>query len=200
MTDNLASPPADPYALYSHWQVAAREAKLLEPQAAALATIGADGAPAVRMVLLKGQAHVGFDFCTNFESRKAQELAADARAALVVWWDRVHRQVRVEGLVQRLSDDESDRYHRRRPRASQVSAWASPQSRAIESRDALVSKVQEIGARFKGEDVPRPPFWGCYRLFPERIEFWQGRENRLHDRVVYVAAGADGWRIERLAP
>lgn len=200
MTDNLAAPPQDPFTLFRHWQAAARAAEHVEPQAAALATVGEGGAPAVRMVLLKGHAGVGFDFCTNFESRKAREIAADSRGALVVWWDRVHRQVRVEGRIERLPDADSDHYHERRPRGSQVSAWASPQSAVIESRESLEQAVKEIESRFGSEDVPRPPFWGCYRLIPASIEFWQGRDNRLHDRVRYAAAGAGQWRIERLAP
>ena len=167
-----------------------------------LATLAADGAPSARIVYLRGVDARGFLFFSNFESRKGREIAADPRASLVFLWPRLHRQVRVEGTIARASDAESDGYFAGRPRGSQIGAWASPQSQPLRDRAELEARVREIEARFPGQ-VPRPPFWGGYRLAPLALEFWQGRESRLHDRLRYArtsGAPAADWSITLLAP
>ena len=172
-----------------------------EPDATAfaLATADASGAPSVRMVLLKAVNAAGFVFFTNYESRKARELAANPRAALCFYWPTLGVQVRVEGVVERVTAAESDAYFATRPRESQLAAWASRQSRPLASPDALREGFERTGARFAGQPVPRPPVWGGYRVHPQRIEFWHSGEHRLHDRILYTRAG-EGWRIERLFP
>jgi pyridoxamine 5'-phosphate oxidase len=190
----------DPVVQFGRWFDDANAANLVEPSAMTLATAGADGIPSARMVLLRGVDQRGFVFYTNYESRKAAELAANPRAALVFWWGELQRQVRVEGRVQRTSHEESAAYFRTRPPGSRLGAWASPQSRVIPSRTVLDERVAELEARHPDGDLPLPPFWGGYRLVPEVIELWQGRPNRLHDRLRYTRAPGGGWRIERLAP
>ncbi len=188
----------DPIVQFDRWW---REAEAAgEPEAAAmtLATLGADGSPSARIVYLRSIDARGFVFFTNYASRKGREAAADPRASLVFLWPRLHRQVRVEGRVERASAAESDGYFAGRPRGSQIGAWASPQSEPIASRDELEQRVREIEGRFPAE-VPRPPFWGGLRVAPHALEFWQGRESRLHDRLRYERA-VQGWRITRLAP
>jgi len=188
----------DPLAQFSAWyEEAARE--LTQPDAVALATADADGAPSARMVLLKSWDERGFVFFTNYDSRKGAELAANPRAALIAYWDPLHRQVRAEGAVFKVSGGESDRYFASRPRPSQLAAHASAQSAPLADRGELEAAVRLLEAEFAGRDVPRPPFWGGYRLAPRAIEFWQHRENRLHDRLVYRRDGG-GWRLVRLAP
>lgn len=167
--------------------------------AVALATADASGRPAVRMVLLKGIDARGFVFYTNHESRKARDLAENPRAALCFHWATAAEQLRAEGQVERVSDAESDAYFASRPRGSQIGAWASQQSATLGSREELLDRVREVEERFAGKEVPRPPFWGGYRLLPERIEIWQGQPSRLHDRVLYTCEG-DGWRVTRLYP
>jgi pyridoxamine 5'-phosphate oxidase len=189
----------DPVAQFGRWFDDAHAAGLVEPSAMALATAGADGVPSARMVLLRGVDQRGFVFYTNYESRKAAELAANPRAALVFWWGELQRQVRVEGPVERTSREESAAYFRTRPPGSRLSAWASPQSRVIPDRAVLDERVAELAARHPDGDVPLPPFWGGYRLVPEVVELWQQRPNRLHDRLRYTRTPG-GWRIERLAP
>ncbi|HZI39806.1 MAG TPA: pyridoxamine 5'-phosphate oxidase [Acidimicrobiia bacterium] len=166
--------------------------------AVAVATASAEGEPSVRMVLLKGVDQHGFAFYTNYDSAKARDLAANPRAALCFFWPP-DRQVRVSGPVEVIEPEESARYWRNRPRASQLSAWASRQSQVVESREALEQRVAELEARFGDGEVPPPPFWGGYRLVPEVIEFWHHREDRLHDRIRYRRE-SEGWAIERLAP
>ena len=166
----------------------------------ALGTCDAAGRPSVRIVLLKGLDARGFAFYTNLESRKGRELAANPRAALTFWWDVLERQVRIEGSVERVADDEADRYHASRPRGSRLAAWASPQSEPIPGREVLVERQADADARHPGEVVPRPPFWGGFRVVPERIEFWQGRPDRLHDRIRFEREPGGSWRRERLAP
>jgi pyridoxamine 5'-phosphate oxidase len=189
---------ADPVRQFGSWYGEAQAAGVAQPDAAALATTGPEGQPSVRMVLVKGHDGRGFPFFTNYESRKADELAANPRAALAFYWQPLHRQVRIEGAVERLPEKESAAYFSTRPRGSQVAAWASPQSRLVASRTELDRLYADTDARFAG-DVPPPPHWGGYRVLATAIEFWQGRENRFHDRIRYELAG-DGWIRHRLAP
>lgn len=190
----------DPHVQFDAWFAEAAAAGVTAPEQMALATAGADGKPSVRMVLLKGHDARGFVFYTNHTSRKALELEANPWAAVTLHWEIQARQVRVEGGVERVGDEESLAYFHTRPRASQVSAWASPQSRRVSGRDELDRRVAEIEERFDGEDVlPLPSFWGGYRIVAAAIEFWQGQPNRLHDRVRYDLDGA-AWQRERLGP
>jgi pyridoxamine 5'-phosphate oxidase len=169
------------------------------PEAMAIATAGPDGAPSVRMVLLKGFDERGFVFFTGYGSRKGRELAANGRAALLLYWDPLGRQIRIEGAVERTSPEESERYFSSRPRASQIAALASDQSQPLDSRDELDSRVTELDEELAGREVPLPLEWGGFRLVPDIFEFWQHRENRLHDRLRYRREN-DGWTIVRLAP
>ena len=190
---------ADPVVQFGRWFEQAEQAGLLEPHAMTLATATADGRPSARMVLLRGFDERGFCFYSNYESRKAAELAANPRAALVFWWDKLERQVRIEGTVERTSRAESEAYFTSRPPGSQLSAAASPQSRVVPDRAVLERRVAELATAVPDGHVPLPDFWGGYRLAHEVVEFWQGRPNRLHDRLRYRRVG-DAWRIERLAP
>jgi pyridoxamine 5'-phosphate oxidase len=187
----------DPFRQFADWFAQARASGVRVPEAAALATATPDGMPSVRMVLVKAVDEPGFVFYSNYESRKGSELAQNARAALLFHWERLGRQVRVEGSVQRIAAEESAAYVRSRPLASQLSALASPQSRVIESRAWLERRVAELASQ--GEPAP-PDWWGGFRLAPERFEFWQHREDRLHDRLLYARAPGGAWRLERLAP
>jgi pyridoxamine 5'-phosphate oxidase len=190
---------ADPVVQFGRWFEQAEQAGLLEPTAMTLATATPDGRPSARMVLLRGFDERGFCFYTNYESRKGVELAANPRAALVFWWGELERQVRIEGPVAPTSRAESEAYFHSRPPGSQLSAAASPQSRVIQDRAVLERRVAELATGSAAGQVPLPDFWGGYRLTHEVVEFWQGRPNRLHDRLRYRRAG-DGWKIERLAP
>ncbi|HEV2901965.1 MAG TPA: pyridoxamine 5'-phosphate oxidase [Gaiellaceae bacterium] len=189
----------DPAAQFRRWYAEA-EAALQMPEAVALATADAEGHPSVRMVLAKGLDDRGFKFHTGHGSRKARELAANGRAALLFYWAPLGRQVRIEGPVERVPDEESERYFRTRPRDGQIAAWASSQSEVIGSRDELDARVREYEREFEGKDAPLPPHWGGYRLQPETWEFWQHRDSRLHDRFRYSRQDDGGWTIERLAP
>jgi pyridoxamine 5'-phosphate oxidase len=190
---------ADPVVQFGRWFEQAQHAGLLEPTAMTLATATPDGRPSARMVLLRGFDERGFCFYTNYQSRKGVELAANPRAALVLWWDKLERQVRIEGRVERTSHAESEAYFASRPPGSQLSAAASPQSRVIEDRAVLERRVTELATTLPDGRLPLPEFWGGYRLVPEVVEFWQGRPNRLHDRLRYRRTG-DTWKLERLAP
>jgi pyridoxamine 5'-phosphate oxidase len=183
------------------WYDEAVAAGVAEPNAMALATASPDGVPSVRIVLLKGIDSRGVQFFTNYESRKGRDLEANPRAAATLYWQPQHRAVRVEGTVERLAEEESDAYFSSRPRGSRLGAWASRQGSPIPARDVLETALADAAERFPGDDVPRPAYWGGYRLVPLALELWQGRPNRLHDRVHWVreSEGA-AWREERLSP
>ncbi len=190
----------DPFGQFLNWMRDATEAGLVEPNAMSLATVDADGRPALRTVLLKGFDERGFVFYTNLESRKAKHMAARPEVSLLFPWLPLHRQVAVNGRAERVSVAEAMAYFATRPFASQLGAWASPQSEVISTRALLEMKWEEAKRRFREGHIPMPVFWGGYRVVPQTVEFWQGREHRLHDRILYTR-GADGnWAIARLAP
>lgn len=193
--------PDDPFLLFDRWFRQARDAGLYLHEAMTLATATPDGAPSAREVLLKGYGPGGFVFFTNYESRKAAELEMNPRAALLLHWAALHRQVRIEGPVTRTTTAESEAYHASRPRGSRIAAWASPQSAPIDSRAELEQRFRQKDDEFRGADVPLPPFWGGYRVRPDRIEFWQGRANRMHDRLLFRReAEGTAWELVRLSP
>jgi pyridoxamine 5'-phosphate oxidase len=190
----------DPVRQFQTWFAQALDAKLPEPNAMTLATVDAEGRPSARIVLIKGVDERGFVFFTNYDSRKGRELLANPAASLLFHWIELERQVRIEGRVEKTSDEESDAYYASRPLGSRIGAWASDQSQPLESREALEAREREMVAKY-GDAPPRPPHWGGYRLVPDAIEFWQGRPSRLHDRIVYTRGDAGApWRIARLAP
>ncbi len=190
----------DPFRQFALWFEQAGPAGVREPEAVALATASPDGSPSVRMVLVKSVDEHGFVFYSNHASRKGRELAANPSAALLFHWDPLGRQVRVEGSVERVSDEETAAYVHSRPRASQISALASPQSETVASREALEQRVAVLEARYAGTELPLPTGWGGFRLTPHVFEFWQQRHDRLHDRLLYRRDDSDRWTIERLAP
>lgn len=194
-----AADDADPIDLFRAWFSAAEESGLLLPESTALATATPDGVPSVRMVLLKEVDERGFVFFTNYESRKADELEANPHAALCFHWAVLQRQVRVNGQVERVSAEESYAYFASRGKGSRIGAWASKQSRPLPEREKLEQRVAEYGSTFKGDDVPLPPHWGGYLIRPSQIEFWQGRADRLHDRLVFTRSGT-GWTTKHLYP
>ncbi|WP_354683945.1 pyridoxamine 5'-phosphate oxidase [Cupriavidus necator] len=197
LSENDVAP--DPMSQFKRWFDEAVTAKLPEPNAMTLATVSADGQPSARIVLLKGIDDSGFTFFTNYESRKGLDLAANPRAALLFHWVQLERQVRVEGYVEKVTDDESDAYFASRPLGSRVGAWASEQSREVPGRDVLEQRELEYRSKY-GENPPRPPYWGGYRLVPTAMEFWQGRPSRLHDRIAYRLQRGGIWQIVRLSP
>ena len=189
----------DPVERFQEWFREAEQAGVDVPEAMMLATADADGAPSARLVLLKGADDEGFVFYSGYVSRKAAELDQNPRAALVFYWRPLGKQVRVEGRVERVSDGESAAYFATRPRGSQLAAWASQQSRPLASREELERRYAELEREYEGQEVPRPPHWGGFRLRPDAIEFWEHRENRLHDRFRYSRA-REGWTVELLSP
>jgi pyridoxamine 5'-phosphate oxidase len=191
---------ANPFGQFQHWYDDAVEHGELQPDAMTVATAAADARPSARLVLLRGVDERGFAFFTNRDSRKGRELAANPFVALVLHWPAVARQVRATGTVTQVDDAESDAYWFNRPRASRLSAWASEQSEVVGDREELEARVRELTARFAGGDVPRPAWWGGYRVVPDEIEFWQHREDRLHDRLRYTRLEGGGWRVDRLQP
>jgi len=198
-TPSTSADPADPL---TELAALLARAALTEPEAgtaATLATADAGGRPAARVVLIKQMDRRGLVFFTNHDSRKGRELRQNPQAALCFWWPTLERQVRIEGRVTRLPETESDAYFRSRPRGSQIGAWASRQSAPLGQRAALLAEVRALEARFAGAEVPRPPFWGGYRLEPDRIEFWEGREDRLHERRLHIRQG-DAWTSQHLYP
>jgi len=189
----------DPFALFDEWLAEARTSEINDPEAMALATADASGQPSVRMVLLKGHGPDGFVFYTNEQSAKGEDLAANPRAALLFHWKSLRRQVRVEGKVERVPDAQADVYFATRARDSQLGAWASDQSRRLDSRQTFESRFEEVKRRFEGEDVPRPPHWRGYRVVPERVEFWLDRPHRLHERRLFTR-DVEGWTEGLLYP
>ncbi|BAY85686.1 pyridoxal 5'-phosphate synthase [Calothrix parasitica NIES-267] len=191
---------SNPFLQFKEWFDQALNADILEPNAMMVATTTTQGKPSARMVLLKDFDERGFVFYTNYNSQKAQELAENPQAALVFWWAELQRQVRICGWVEKVSNEESDKYFYSRPFSSRLGAWASNQSEIIENREVLEQQLEELQQQYYNKDVPRPPHWGGIRVIPAEIEFWQGRSSRLHDRLVYRKVEDGSWKIERLSP
>lgn len=189
----------NPIKQFQTWFDQAMAADIIEPNAMTIATATKEGMPSARIVLLKGLDERGFVFYTNYESRKGQELLDNPHASLVFWWGVLERQVRIEGWVEKISDEETIAYYRSRPVGSQLGAWASDQSRVIPNREVLEQRLDDLTQHYQNQDIPRPPHWGGFRVVPQAIEFWQGRPSRLHDRLRYRLVDGS-WKIERLAP
>jgi pyridoxamine 5'-phosphate oxidase len=189
----------DPLALFDEWFAEARTAEINDPEAMSLATVGSDGQPSVRMVLMKGHGPEGFVFYTNEQSAKGEQLRDNPRAGLLFHWKSLRRQVRVEGPVERVPGGDADAYFASRGRDSQIGAWASDQSRTLDSRGTFEARFEGVERKFDGQDIPRPPHWGGYRVVPERIEFWSDRPHRLHERRLFTRSG-EGWTEGLLYP
>jgi pyridoxamine 5'-phosphate oxidase len=200
--ESLSEQDADPNAIkqFAKWWSEAVNSKIDEANAMTLATASIDGLPSARIVLLKEFSEKGFVFFTNYESYKAQQLAENPKACLVFFWKELERQVRIIGLVEKVNGAQSDEYFHSRPESSRIGAWASPQSRVIESRKWLDEKFNELVNKMEGTAIARPPYWGGYLVKPVVVEFWQGRPSRLHDRIQYTLEENGGWKVERLAP
>ena len=192
--------PSNPIPMFKRWFQEALKAEVLDVNALALASISASGKPSNRIVLLKGLDSRGFTFFTNYESRKGKELRQKPVASLLFFWPQLSRQIRIDGKVSKVSTHESDVYFKTRPRGSQLGAWASNQSQTVPNREYLEARMRALEEQFAGKTIPRPPYWGGFRLVPNTLEFWQGRPNRLHDRLQYQRKGQGGWKISRLAP
>jgi pyridoxamine 5'-phosphate oxidase len=190
----------NPFRQFDRWWEEAMKADIDEVNAMTLATVSTDGKPSARIVLLKGYDDYGFVFFTNYESKKGKELYENPQATLLFFWKELERQVRIEGICEKVSEAESDAYFYSRPEGSRIGAWASPQSEVIDSRDILDANLIELEKKFKDAPVTRPPHWGGYRIKPELMEFWQGRPSRLHDRILYFQENSSDWKIARLAP
>lgn len=197
---DTSSVAPDPLAQFGSWFDEALAAKLLEPYAMTLATVGIDGQPSARVVLLRGWDESGFVFFTNYESQKGHEIAYTPRAALLFYWASLERQIRIEGTVERLPAADSDTYFAKRPRGHRLSAWASKQSTVVPDRETIDAQMRAYDAQFGDGEVGRPPYWGGYRVVANRFEFWQGRRNRVHDRILYRRLPERAWKIERLSP
>lgn len=190
----------NPFRQFKKWFDQALDAQLPEPNAMTIATATAEGNPSARMVLLKDFDERGFVFYTNYNSQKGQELGANPQASLVFWWAELERQVRIYGQVEKVSEYESDEYFHSRPLNSRLGAWVSNQSEVIENREVLEQRLQELQVKYENQEVPRPQHWGGVRVIPAKIEFWQGRPSRLHDRLLYTCLDDGSWKIERLSP
>lgn len=190
----------NPVTQFSLWFQQAIETQLPEPNAMTIATVAGNGQPSARVVLLKHFDARGFVFYTNYDSLKGKQLTENPQVALVFWWAELERQVRIEGKVTKVSDSESNEYFHSRPKGSQIGAWVSNQSQVIESREILDKKLANLEAQYQEQDIPRPPHWGGFRVIPNLIEFWQGRPNRLHDRLCYYWKEENSWEIKRLSP
>ena len=190
----------NPYSQFEKWFSEALNSEVLEPNAMTLATANTNGIPSARIVLLKGFTDQGFVFYTNYESQKGKEIESIPYAALIFFWGDLERQIRIEGVVEKVSEEESNQYFHSRPKGSQLGALTSPQSQTIFSREFLEEKLADLEKEYEDKEVIKPKHWGGYRVIPNRIEFWQGRSNRLHDRIVYIQGKDQSWKFERLAP
>ncbi|MTI30203.1 pyridoxamine 5'-phosphate oxidase, partial [Cytophagales bacterium RKSG123] len=191
---------SNPVEQFKKWFEEALQAEVMEPSAMNLATISSQGRPSSRIMLLKGVENQKFIFYTNYESNKGKDIIANPFVALNFFWPELERQVRVEGIIKKVSAETSDSYFKSRPRSSQIGAWVSEQSHPITDRKILEERYQQLVKKYEGQEIPRPSFWGGYKVIPERIEFWQGRPSRLHDRLSYTKESNNNWKIERLSP
>jgi pyridoxamine 5'-phosphate oxidase len=197
---NEAEVDPNPFIQFKRWFDQALLSQLAEPNAMTLATATTEGKPSARIVLLKDFDEQGFVFYTNYNSQKGQQLTENPQASLVFWWVELERQVRISGRVEKVSSNQSDEYYKSRPKSSRLGAWASNQSEVIPSREVLEQRMHDLEVKYQNQDVPRPPHWGGFRVVPSEIEFWQGRQSRLHDRLLYTYLGDGSWKIQRLSP